>query len=410
MGKLNLGSGNMSPRKLTAADKKAIVSTYRSSAESTTALADRYGVSNSTISRLLKINIPEDEYELLISEKRSQRGESEEDLLLDLPIAEGASKAIAEGASKAIAEGASKAIVADASEAIVADASEAHDETESEEPLGDVPLEIPRLRVTVGGNRRVRRRSSATEEEDSPEQNTKPSAPKPITRAQKYSTDTLNDEPSELELDQYNEPLPLAPPVMPSIPMPIRARAEDSSVASFDKGLSVKPQSVISGASAQHQPLEPEEDVQQDLSMVASIFGEEMADMSDLLDEDEDDLPEEEGWSDVVLPALMAPEMQVLPLASATLPRTCYIVVDKFAELVACPLRDFVELGKVSGESPQNTLPVFDNQRVAKRFSNNRNQRVIKVPDSGVFYKTIDHLLAKGISLMLVDGRIYSLR
>jgi hypothetical protein len=375
----------MSPRKLTAADKKAIVSTYRSSAESTTALADRYGVSNSTISRLLKINIPEDEYELLISGKRSQRGENEEEALLDLPLAEGASKAIND-----------------------------HDETESEENLEDLPLEIPKPRVTVGGNRRVRRRSSATEEEESPEQNTKPSAPKPITRAQKYSTTPgvseaidIPDEP--IELDQYNEPLPLAPPIIPSIPMPVRARVEDNLVASFDKDFSVKPQPVISGASAQQKPLE-EEDRQQDLSMVASIFGEEMADMSDLLDEDDDDLPEEEGWSEAVLPALMAPEMQVLPLASATLPRTCYIVVDKFAELVACPLREFVELGKVSGDAPQNTLPVFDNQRVAKRFSNSRNQRVIKVPDSGVFYKTIDHLLAKGISLMLVDGRIYSLR
>ncbi len=374
----------MSPRKLTAADKKAIVSTYRSSAESTTALADRYGVSNSTISRLLKINIPEDEYELLISEKRSQRGENEEDLLLDLPSAEGAG----------------------------CEAIETHDETANEENLNNLPLEIPKPRVTVGGSRRVRRRSSATEEEESPEQNTKPIAPKPITRAQRYSTD-IPDEPIELELDQYNEPLPLAQPVIPSIPMPVRARVENNAIASFDKGFSVKPQPVTSGTSginAQHKPLEPEEDIQQDLSMVASIFGEEMADMSDLLDEDEDDLPEEEGWSEAVLPTLMAPEMQVLPLASATLPRTCYIVVDKFAELVACPLRDFVELGKVSGDAPQNTLPVFDNQRVAKRFSNSRNQRVIKVPDSSVFYKTIDHLLAKGISLMLVDGRIYSLR
>jgi hypothetical protein len=393
MGKLNLGSGNMSPRKLTAADKKAIVSTYRSSPESTTALADRYGVSNSTISRLLKINIPEDEYELLISGKRNQRGENEEDSLLDLPIAPLAPSVIAEGADR--------------------EAIDDHDETESEENFEDLPLEIPKPRVTVGGNRRVRRRSSATEEDESPEQNTKPNAPKPITRAQKYATD-IPDEPIELELDQYNEPLPLAPPVIPSRPMPVRTRVEDNSVTSFDKGFSVKPQPVVfsgtSGASAQHKPLEPEEDVQQDLSMVASIFGEEMADMSDLLDEDDDDLPEEEGWSEAVLPTLMAPEMQVLPLASATLPRTCYIVVDKFAELVACPLRDFVELGKVSGDSPQNTLPVFDSQRVAKRFSNSRNQRVIKVPDSGVFYKTIDHLLAKGISLMLVDGRIYSLR
>jgi transposase-like protein len=369
IGKLNLGSEKMSPRKLTAADKKAIVSTYRSSAESTTALADRYGVSNSTISRLLKNNIPEDEYELLISERRVQKGENEEDNLIDLPSDEGEGEYILNTQS-----------------------------TEEE-----LTPDIPRLRISGGisspattGNRRVRRRSSATEEEESLEQNTRPSAPKPITRAQKYSIDSpVSDE--QPEIDQYNEPLPTVQPVVAasiSTPMPILNRMTD----------------IVSAA---ERPEAIEEEIQQDLSMVASIFGEEMADMSDLLDDDDDDLPDEEGWSaESVIPTIMAPEMQVMPLASATLPRTCYIVVDKFAELVACPLRDFVELGQASSnsEAPQNTLPVFDSQRVAKRFSNARNQRVIKVPDSGVFYKTIDHLLAKGISLMLVDGRIYSLR
>jgi transposase-like protein len=364
----------MSPRKLTAADKKAIVSTYRSSAESTTALADRYGVSNSTISRLLKNNIPEDEYELLISERRVQKGENEEDNLIDLPSDEGEGEQILNTQSL---------------------------NTQSTEE--ELTPDIPRLRISGGisspattGNRRVRRRSSATEEEESLEQNTRPSAPKPITRAQKYSIDSpVSDE--QPEIDQYNEPLPTVQPVVAasiSTPMPILNRMTD----------------IVSAA---ERPEAIEEEIQQDLSMVASIFGEEMADMSDLLDDDDDDLPDEEGWSaESVIPTIMAPEMQVMPLASATLPRTCYIVVDKFAELVACPLRDFVELGQASSnsEAPQNTLPVFDSQRVAKRFSNARNQRVIKVPDSGVFYKTIDHLLAKGISLMLVDGRIYSLR
>jgi hypothetical protein len=75
----------MSPRKLTAADKKAIVSSYRSSPESNTVLADRYGVSSSTISRLLKTNIPEDEYEVLISEKRGQKGgESADEFALEV--------------------------------------------------------------------------------------------------------------------------------------------------------------------------------------------------------------------------------------------------------------------------------------------------------------------------------------
>jgi transposase-like protein len=370
----------MSPRKLTAADKKAIVSTYRSSGESTTALADRYGVSTSTISRLLKNNIPEEEYDSLISDKRTQRGESEEEILLEPQTT--------------------------------------LEENGFDETSEEVTPEIPRLRVTAitTGNRRVRRRSSATEDEVNPEQTTRSGAPKPITRAQKYSADApiidalitfdqFTDTDSEAEVPPVTLP-PVLPPITSSIPASYFDQTPPRSPA---------PKVVIQKSLprlANDADLAPElpdsvEEMQQDLSVVAGIFGEEM---SDLLDDDDDDLPDEEGWTERIIPALVAPEMQVMPLASATLPRTCYIVVDKFAELVACPLRDFVELGKVNGDAPQNTLPVFDSQRVAKRFSNNRNQRVIKVPDSGVFYKTIDHLLAKGISLMLVDGRIYSLK
>lgn len=374
----------MSPRKLTAADKKAIVSTYRSSGESTTALADRYGVSTSTISRLLKNNIPENEYESLISDKRTHRGESGEEVFLEPPAS--------------------------------------LEENDISEVVEEVAPEIPRLRVAAisANNRRVRRRSSATEDEVSAEQTTRSGAPKPITRAQKYSADApiidaliTFDQFTDTESEAEAPPVTLQP-VLPPITSGIPASYFDQTPPS-----SSAPKVVIQKSSARlansadlpdesaYGASEAIAEMQQDLSVVADIFGEEM---SDLLDDDEDDLPDEEGWTERIIPALVAPEMQVLPLASATLPRTCYIVVDKFAELVACPLRDFVELGKVNDDAPQNTLPVFDNQRVAKRFSNSRNQRVIKVPDSGVFYKTIDHLLAKGISLMLVDGRIYSLK
>ncbi len=365
----------MSPRKLTAADKKAIVSTYRSSGDSTTALADRYGVSTSTISRLLKNNIPEEEYDSLISDKRTQRGESEEEIPLESQIV------LAEDSASEVIE--------------------------------EIAPEIPRLRVAAitTGNRRVRRRSSASEEAENLEQNTRSSALKPITRAQKYSVDPPVID-ALITFDQFTETDSEAPPVNLPIVIPpvIAASYFDQTPPKSPVPKVVIQKSLPSLAS--NADMAPElsdslAEMQQDLSVVADIFGEEM---SDLLDDDEDDLPDEEGWTERIIPALVALEMQVLPLAAATLPRTCYIVVDKFAELVACPLREFVELGKVNGDAPQNTLPVFDSQRVAKRFSNNRNQRVIKVPDSGVFYKTIDHLLAKGISLMLVDGRIYSLK
>ena len=60
-------------RKLTESDKHEILKLYRETAETTSTLADRYGVSNSTISRLLKSTLPEDEYEYLVSLKRAAR-------------------------------------------------------------------------------------------------------------------------------------------------------------------------------------------------------------------------------------------------------------------------------------------------------------------------------------------------
>jgi hypothetical protein len=77
--------------------------------------------------------------------------------------------------------------------------------------------------------------------------------------------------------------------------------------------------------------------------------------------------------------------------------------------LITKPLREFADLGKIPGqETQQRTLPVFDNHRVAKRFCD-RKGKVIKVPDGRILQKTSSFLHAKGISRILIDGKIYSL-
>ncbi len=90
------------------------------------------------------------------------------------------------------------------------------------------------------------------------------------------------------------------------------------------------------------------------------------------------------------------------------MPRICYLVVDRAADLVVRPLEDFGALG-LSANPTTLTLPIFDNHRVAKRFATDRSQRVIKVPDSQVFYKTAFQLRAKGITHLFIDGQIYVL-
>ena len=51
---------------------------------------------------------------------------------------------------------------------------------------------------------------------------------------------------------------------------------------------------------------------------------------------------------------------------------------------------------------------MFDNHRVARRFSRNK-QRVIKVPDGNLIMRTRPYLQAKGITRLLVDGQVFDL-
>jgi hypothetical protein len=349
----------MSPRKLTAADKKAIVSTYRSSADSMAVLAARYGVSNSTVSRLLKNNIPELEYESLISDKRAQKGDggdfSEEETLLELPPGP-------------------------------------DDITLDESTIEDRPER--------GNRRRIRRRSSAADEENTV-------TPRPVTKAQK-ATEPLITEPIELASGPASMEIAAEPEQRETWPPQSLLQAVDGQVPVPEISLR-SPKPVVPRRSDPVAPPASETEETAGLLAMANIFDE---DMGDLLEDDDEDFGEEDGWSEVAEPSLIAitdPRRDVQPLSAANLPRTCYIVVDRFAELVACPLGQFAELSGAVAEAPQNTLPVFDNHRVAKRFSNDRNQRVIKVPDSRIFQKTTRQLAAKGINLLLVDGQVYSL-
>lgn len=140
------------------------------------------------------------------------------------------------------------------------------------------------------------------------------------------------------------------------------------------------------------------------------LVGFEDADLDleeDFEDDDSDNLGETEVYASSSGQA--GNLLKVMPLAGAALPRTCYLVVDRSAELITCPLKEFAELGQIPPEEVQEkTLPVFDNHRVARRFSN-RMQRVIKLPDGSLLQKAVSQLHAKGITRLLVNGQVYAL-
>jgi hypothetical protein len=142
---------------------------------------------------------------------------------------------------------------------------------------------------------------------------------------------------------------------------------------------------------------------------------EEDGDDSDLEDDLDEDFEEEDGeFADMA--SLSGGDrnananvvINILPLEDAELPSTCYMVVDKSAEIITRPLRDFKELGLIPPEENQaKTVALFDNHRIARRFSN-QNQRVIKFPGD-LIYATHEKLAQRGITRLLFGGHVYAL-
>ena len=132
------------------------------------------------------------------------------------------------------------------------------------------------------------------------------------------------------------------------------------------------------------------------------------------LDEDELDFAEDDADSGLSMFAELhgghsaSDRLEILPLDEADLPLICYIVVDRIAEIITRPLKDFKDLGAIPPEeSLSKTIPIFDNHRVARRFSHH-NQRVIKFP-SDLIHITRPKLVQKGITRILFSGQVYTL-
>ncbi len=399
----------MSSKKITDADKLEIVDLYRSG-DTTAALANRYGVSNSTIGRILKSTIPEAEYESLIDRKRNSKTNSDKEIILPIdptPI----SPALASDTVAADpVESPPSAIDLDpivASNSVIPTAPDSGDSLRSSEPINASDNSDTQ-------NRRVRRRSSAPISTQQIEIDLSPAIVETDRSLAKPSSMEIGSNP-DLEiaatralLDLSATELTVKQPISPPIPRtPVLREILADSHDRYTKPPIAPVPEIVDSTEDNEEDNEPE-----DVNALAAMFGEEIADSDDEEEEEDsdgEDWAEEPDASDRLLTADRL-HVRVKPLSQATLPRTCYIVIDKFAELIVRPLKDFADLGEISGEeTQQRTLPVFDNPRVAKRFSNQRTQRVIKVPDSRVFYKTSQHLKSKGIACLLIDGNIYSL-
>ncbi|HEY9794016.1 MAG TPA: hypothetical protein V6D30_00120 [Leptolyngbyaceae cyanobacterium] len=347
----------MSPRKLSDADKSDILNLYRHPEETTSTLASRYEVSNSTISRILKSSLLESEYEALIQQKRANRTPSSMSSLIsqasELPGESDADSVLLIQTPKLPLE-------PDAESTPLIQTPEPPLESDSESSVS-----------TSIDQRRRRKRSSVT-------------LP-PATEQKAIQTELqldITDSSQESNFDEPNESLDEIEPVQ---------------LSGLEELLD--------------EDLMDLNDEDSDLDDEDADLDDEDSDLDDDLEDDWEDDAADAGTQGPVKTsrAKSNSNVQVLPLSEASLPRTCYLVVDRAAELIARPLKEFSDLGRIPIEEVQErTLPVFDNHRVARRFSN-RSQRVIKVPDGRMLQKTCSHLQAKGITRLLIDGQVYSL-
>jgi transposase-like protein len=365
----------MSPRKLTEDDKQEILEEYRNSEATTSTLAKSFEVSSSTISRFLKNKLSTIEYEDLIQQKRlarTPRGEKSVEESQSSQPAKTKTKIKTKTKEKPQSQVKSKKaqkIVAsdDAIAELAADSNLLPDQL-------DQPPEESKIR------RRRRSTASLTEVAAVPE--------------------VMLEIPVEVEPP---EPEPETEPIPVKLILDkVRSKSNVETIPKSER-------LILKRDRLELEEDEEDDDDDMELLTLKEMLGEDLEDINDEDDDEDEDDEDDDDDISYPVPAAHFRNIQILPLSQASLPRICYLVIDRSAELIVKPLAEFADLGAIpEAETRQTTLPVFDNHRIAKRFSH-RRERVIKVPDGRMLQKTSHHLQDKGITRLLIDGRIYSL-
>ncbi|NEQ42200.1 MAG: hypothetical protein F6K00_01010 [Leptolyngbya sp. SIOISBB] len=344
----------MAPRKLSDADKRQITSIYCQPGETTSTLAKKFDISSSTVSRVLKQVLPDEEYAKLMKWKRSgERG--------SFPLV---SSAVV---GQLDAESSPAETAVEPAPPETSSAAEEPAPAKVETAVSEESTDIPQPSDTKTP-RRSRRRSTAR------------SVTSPETSDSTGEKTAEEEATSEAAAEEV-------------IPQPVKVNKQVSSA-----------------------PAPTIEDEEQEVAAWVSEGLEDSEDYDEDADEDWDDETDDETWDDDSEEDETEPhsapretDLTIHSFDDFSLAKPCYLVVDRMAELITCPLKDFSELGAIpAGEEQARTLPVFDNHRIARRFAR-RNQRIIKVPDALMLNKTQGYLEAKGITRILFDGQVYAL-
>ena len=102
-------------------------------------------------------------------------------------------------------------------------------------------------------------------------------------------------------------------------------------------------------------------------------------------------------------------DLSSVSISDVKFPKIIYMVVDKQIELEIKYLRDYPEwLFLSEDELNRKTIEIFEDLKIAKRFCN-KEQRVIKVPNTEVFKIVAPVLISRGISRIVKSDTLIAL-
>ena len=102
-------------------------------------------------------------------------------------------------------------------------------------------------------------------------------------------------------------------------------------------------------------------------------------------------------------------ELSSVPILEVNLPKVVYMIVDKKIELEIKLLKDFPEWEFLPNDDlNRKTIEIFFDLNLAKR-SCNKEQKVLKVPNTDVFRIAAPNLIARGISRIVCPENLIAL-
>ena len=105
----------------------------------------------------------------------------------------------------------------------------------------------------------------------------------------------------------------------------------------------------------------------------------------------------------------MQKDLSSISISEFEFPKIVYLIVDSKIELQTKNLRDYPDWQFLSqNELERKTIEIFFDLKIAKRFCN-KEQKVIKVPNTNVFRIVAPILVSKGISRLVCPEKLIAL-